>query len=1144
MQFRSFRLSGFKSFVEPAEVEISAGLTGIVGPNGCGKSNLVEGLRWVMGETSARRLRGGEMDDVIFGGAAGRPARNIAEVSLVIDNTGRSAPAVFNAFDEIEVRRRIERGAGSDYRVNGKNVRARDVQLLFADAAIGADSPALVSQGRVAALISAKPTERRYILEDAAGIGGMQSRRHEAELKLQAASTNLQQLDVVLETLLSQGASLKRQVRQAEKYRELGEQIRAAEALLLYVIWRDAAARQAQAEDDFTQADRAVAEALAHESVAALRESEAELALPALRMAREQAHGALRELTQQQAALSAEQRQHERDLQAALADQAQAVQDREAEQAACTGAIASLQRLQTEASELEQGGAATHEALAKARKSLEARLAAVAEAEAIALQQAAELAKDQALTASLARQEGELRTRAVQLQTNTTRLEAELATLGAPHPAHLAETGQDIKAARQLVAKLEAEIERARQEHSRKRELETATRQTLNQAEASLLRHQAELAGLQRSLAAGGTPQDFSPVLEQISVTPGYEAALAVALGSDLDAALVAEAPHRWEDLAGVGTEAVTDSLAHYVKAPPALQRALHAVRIVEAADALARQATLLPGQMLVTKGGALYRWDGLVRETVGASPEAVRLAQRNELDQLAGQLPALEAAHRDAAIEAEGARQAVQSATATERGLAGELEAATRALRLAEQSLATAEAAAREAETKRLRLQDALQAARAQEAETATQRQRLVAEQQQLPDIATAEAALAIARQQLQAVREAEDQAARTLRQAELVAETRAARLVSLAREQQSWQDIIDRNEQQLQAIAGRQNMAAAKEAAARARLPAIATALATLLDQLVLAERQERETDDRLVVAEQEMATLRQATRAAQSALSTAREKRGGAEARLIAAQDSVTEAAHQLHERCHLTPEAVTLSLLPEEEAADRSSAEASLARLLRERENLGAVNLRAETELAEITSEVQRIEMEKTDLLLAIERLRQAITTLNREARERLLAAFETVQVQFRRLFTTLFGGGEAELTLTGLDDPLTAGLEIYASPPGKKLQLLSLLSGGEQALTALALLFAMFLATPAPVCVLDEVDAPLDDANVTRFCDLLSEIATTTGTRFLVITHHRVTMARMDRLYGVTMAERGVSMLVSVDLKTAATVALS
>ena len=231
-------------------------------------------------------------------------------------------------------------------------------------------------------------------------------------------------------------------------------------------------------------------------------------------------------------------------------------------------------------------------------------------------------------------------------------------------------------------------------------------------------------------------------------------------------------------------------------------------------------------------------------------------------------------------------------------------------------------------------------------------------------------------------------------------------------------------------------------------------------------------------------------------------------------------------------------MTQSLLPEEAAANRHGAEASLAARLREREALGAVNLRAEAELAELSGEMQRIEVEKTDLLLAIARLHQAIITLNKEARERLLAAFETVQVQFRRLFTTLFGGGEAELTLTGLDDPLSAGLEIYASPPGKKLQLLSLLSGGEQALTALALLFAMFLATPAPVCVLDEVDAPLDDANVTRFCDLLAEIAATTGTRFLVITHHRVTMARMDRLYGVTMAERGVSMLVSVDLRAA------
>ena len=370
MQFRSFRLAGFKSFVEPAEVEIGAGLTGIVGPNGCGKSNLVEGLRWVMGETSARRLRGGEMDDVIFGGATGRPARNIAEVSLVIDNTARSAPAVFNGFDEIEVRRRIERGAGSDYRVNGRNVRARDVQLLFADAAIGADSPALVSQGRIAALINAKPAERRYVLEDAAGIGGMQARRHEAEMKLQAASANLQQIDLLLDTLQAQLAGLKRQARQAEKYRGLAEQIRAAEALLLYVVWRDAAARQTQAEREFREAEAAVAAALAQESAAALRESEAELGLPALRTVRERAHGVMRELTQAQAILAAEQRQHERDLQTALAEQAQAAGDSKAEQAAYAGAQASLRRLQTEAAALEQSGAVIEAALVAAQETL------------------------------------------------------------------------------------------------------------------------------------------------------------------------------------------------------------------------------------------------------------------------------------------------------------------------------------------------------------------------------------------------------------------------------------------------------------------------------------------------------------------------------------------------------------------------------------------------------------------------------------------------------------------------------------------------------------------------------------------------------------------------------------------------------
>jgi chromosome segregation protein len=317
--------------------------------------------------------------------------------------------------------------------------------------------------------------------------------------------------------------------------------------------------------------------------------------------------------------------------------------------------------------------------------------------------------------------------------------------------------------------------------------------------------------------------------------------------------------------------------------------------------------------------------------------------------------------------------------------------------------------------------------------------------------------------------------------------------------------------------------------------RPAAIDRLMQPVLNQLAEGEQAQKAASDRVIEAEAVLARERRILAEAEAALGQARERRLRAEMARDAAREAVTLARDTIRERLGLAPEALAEAMAQADPLPSRADLSARQATLTREREQIGPVNLRAETELLELSTEIAKLEGERLDLTEAIARLRQAIGTLNAEARARLETAFEAVRLHFRRLFTRLFGGGEAELSLTRLDDPLEAGLEIFASPPGKKLQSLSLLSGGEQALTALALLFAMFLATPAPICVLDEVDAPLDDANVTRFCDLLEEISTHTGTRFLVITHHRVTMARMHRLYGVTMAERGVSMLVSVDL---------
>ncbi|MEX2009716.1 MAG: AAA family ATPase, partial [Dongiaceae bacterium] len=414
VHFTKLRLTGFKSFVDPTEVPIAPGLTGIVGPNGCGKSNLVEALRWAMGETSAKRMRGGEMDDVIFGGSVSRPARNVAEVVLTLDNETRNVPAQFNQYAELEVVRRIERGSGSAYRVNGKEVRARDVQLLFADAATGAHSTALVSQGRVGALINAKPTDRRALLEEAAGITGLHSRRHEAELRLHAAEANLARLDDVIVTLESQHQALKKQARQAARYRGLSDHLRRTEAALLHLQWVEATARLAESAAALAAAESAVADLTGQAASAGARQGEAAADLPALRQAEVAAAAELQRLTLARDGLD----QEEARVATARAEAAQRLaqldDDIRRETALGADAAAGEARLAEELTRLD--GADDPEAIADAARALVAIRATVEESEASLAESTQLLAAGEARAAALAQRIGELETRIARLR--------------------------------------------------------------------------------------------------------------------------------------------------------------------------------------------------------------------------------------------------------------------------------------------------------------------------------------------------------------------------------------------------------------------------------------------------------------------------------------------------------------------------------------------------------------------------------------------------------------------------------------------------------------------------------------------------------------------------------------------------------
>nr|WP_321984896.1 AAA family ATPase [uncultured Lichenicoccus sp.] len=1508
VRFARLRIAGFKSFAEAVSVDILPGLTGIVGPNGCGKSNVVEALRWTMGESSARSLRGGEMDDLIFAGTAGRPARNLAEVTLTLEEAAGIAPPPFDDQPELQISRRIERGAGSAYRVNGREMRARDVQTLFADLASGARSSAMVSQGRVSALVGARPEERRSILEEAAGITGLHARRHEAELKLRATEANLARAEDLRLQLEARLSDLETQSRQARRYREVAAGLREAEAGLLALL--HARARQAveQARAAAAATDAALSAAGQRAELATIAEHAAELALPRPREAEALARTALersriaaetlaseeqrvaRELVDAEARLSraqadtaaatarhadAEQalaalgvelaagqerraslperqqaaQQAHRDAQTELTAADAAHADAVAEENTLRGSSATLEREHAAASgALDRLTAqratlqAEHDAATAAlpEKAGVATLQAVCEQAAVALEQAgaaaeqssearnatareADVAELQAAEASRAHasavaREAEAAQRAARLAGELAAIESEVALAEAGRPAQddisdgqrevvaqesrltgllhsLAEAEairsgaqeahsgarRELAEARILheqfaaaAAAAEAMLGRATARHeqivrdssaaeaalvpqdrldwsdSRLSELEAAMaaaraalvaadqarddsergNATAAQRLAAILAEQARMQAKLDGLEPGA--DDAAPethgwqlLADMMPVPPGLERAIGAVLAEGLDAALDPAAPRHWrglERLSPAALPAGATRLSDLLEAPPALARALAHAGLVEEADGAAMQVVLQPGQTLVSRSGSLWRWDGYSDtgpqsgQTTAAETTAARAARalerRNRLREIGERLDTVsgeaDGARTQAGIAASGladavagagnartrrddAEAALSVAREEHRALHGQSDAArawleallpqrdhaAQARHEAGQALAAARArrealppmASLSASVERARLHEAgalegetgarearrqaeqhLDATRRSVAERlarqAESESRLIALLPQHLRIAAAERA---AREELDASRsalsgladpessaslaadlrgkageaEAAERAARDARrdratQLDRLQEERsrlntrlveqrsriealAPRLAGLADDRQDALDALAQAQAAWELLPGldavmaraakaaarlgtaRETEAACRDAvlrlaseggaleielarlasaredwsrrAASARADCQAAGTREAADQAAhdalagapeLAGQRRRQHDVALSDATSGHRSARQRLDDAEQALLQAQNERRTADAALMQAREAKlrlqgrTEQADAiLAQLLAETPEPPPQTEAPEDLSDNAETGlRRRIARLTRERDEIGPVNLRADIESSEAQARADTILQEREELEAAIARLRGSIGHLNREGRERLLAVFEQVDRHFQSLFSRMFNGGRAHLGMVGNDDPLQAGLEIYAQPPGKKLATLSLLSGGEQALTALSLIFAVFRCNPAPVCVLDEVDAPLDDANVERFCALLADMVAETGTRFLVVTHHQLTMAHMDRLYGVTMQERGVSRLLSVDLAAA------
>ena len=868
IKFKKLKVKGFKSFVEPTEVIIEQGLTGIVGPNGCGKSNLVEAFRFVMGELSPKQMRGSELDDVIFNGTSDRPAWDIAEVTIDLDNTDRQAPSLFNQSDEIEVTRRIWRGEGSEYRVNGKEVRLKDVQLLFADAATGARSTSMVSQGRVGAIIAAKPEQRRNLLEEAAGITGLHSRRHEAELRLNATETNLERVKDLLKAQEEQLEVLKKQSKQAERYKNIQKDITKARAAVFYKRWEVEKTKLEEVSAKLKDQDSLVSDQTQEVAKVNVEYEKVQESLPTMRLKESQ--------------IAAELQKH-------------------------------TINLDNQEKEIDRANSAVEETQ-------------------IRIQQ----------------------------------------------------IKNDMDREQFLFDDAKENMERVREEKS-----------ILEKQQGDLFLDSNDKDNIET-----GSQRNNNPIIDYLDFEDGYEKAVAAVFSDELIASINEEQASHWRVLTYNQNSVFPDGITKFsnlIKAPENLKKKLDFVGLIkEKSSVLNLQENLLPGQILVSLEGEIWRWDGYVSKgKQNSSTKAV-------LEQL---------------------------------------------------------------KNRRLK--------------------QLTKEEQQWMDISSK------AQQRLDELKDREVKLHQDLEELRSMPNT-------ISTEKTRLQSLINDNKQEYDKIAG----------------------------ELQQQEQAANEINKKLKLEEVKLTELREEKIRLEGSIETINE--------------TIRQLSSQVKERIGIELSGLfdLAEINPNKILGEVDDLERRLERLIAEQERLGGVNLLAEQESQELEEKVSSIKKDQSDLLAAIAKLREAIDSLNTEGRQRLLAAYGVVNENFQKLFVQLFGGGKAYLKFTDESDPLQAGLEIYASPPGKKLQNLTLLSGGEQALTALSLLFAVFLSNPAPICVLDEVDAPLDDTNVDRFCSLVEEIAKTSSTKFLVITHHRMTMARVNRLFGVTMPEQGVSQLVSVDLEKA------
>ena len=852
MEFKKIQINGFKSFADKTNFLIEEGLTGIVGPNGCGKSNIVESLRWAMGETSAKSMRGSGMEDVIFSGTSNKASKNIAEVSIDLDNKNNEGPVQYRELDQISVRRKIEKDKGSKFYINDKEVRARDAQMFFADLSTGAHSPSMISQGRIGSLVTAKPTDRRAILEEAAGISGLHVRRHEAELRLGAAENNLRRADELRRQQEKQLANLQKQAEEATKYKLITDQIKKIEAGLYYLKLIEID-KEIQIENEINSEAGGEVEGFN------VKISELE------------------------------------NLIKTAMDKVSPLREKNIEN------LSRIQRLNLELQNLDEENTRTQDEIEAIKKSL------------------------QTLDEDITREKGII----IDANSNEKRLKEEKADL--------------------------IEID------SKYFETEKLSSEELEDAKKKLKQEQKAVDDVVNTIAEGTVNISVGPIKN------------------------VKNSIDRVKEL--INSNEINQAITLLDRCNMELDSFLNDLKNEKSREELL---------------------------SINEKSQNIKQLQEKYAD----------AYSKNQSIKNESIK--------------------------------------------------------------------------------------------------------------------RNERIKTIETEIESWINLLSNSEKMVAELTERKNKLTAQLKELDNQPSVQAERKGQISENLRISDKEKIDNDEVIKETDQKIETLRAQLNEIQEQSIQIRERKASSGATIEGLQKRKSDLLDRINSELSLTEENIleNSNLNGVEELPNAVDQEDSLDKKKQEREKLGSVNLKADEETSKYEDEIKKMEQDRSDLVTAIVKLKDSINELNQKGRERLTEAFEKVNRKFNEVYTKLFNGGNAKLELVDSDDPLEAGLEMLVSPPGKRLQSITLLSGGEQALTALSLIFAVFLTNPSPICVLDEVDAPLDDANVTRFCSLLEELIKITNTKFIIVTHHALTMSKMNRLYGVTMPEKGISQLVAVDLQKA------